>query len=90
MENSIQAYFVICEQIFPQWRPQLRRVSLALRRARVTTMDQLCHLNRQGPQALLTIRSIGEQRLELIEAVCRQYELGRASAQGREGAAKWA
>lgn len=80
MIDSVKEYFIRCETIFPQWRSGLRRVSLALRRERITTMEQLCRLNQMGPQALLAIRSIGEQRLSLIEAVCRQYEVETAAA----------
>ena len=52
----VKAYFTACEQAFPAQRAQLRRLSLALRRSGVERMEQLCALQRAGPETLLKIR----------------------------------
>ena len=70
----VKAYFTACETIFPTQRIQLRRLSLALCRGGVERMDQLCAIQRAGPEHLLEIRSIGEGSLPLIAAVCTLYE----------------
>ena len=70
----VKAYFTACEQAFPAKRTQLRRLSLALRRGGVEHMEQLCAIQRAGPEKLLEIRSIGEKSLLLIAAVCARYE----------------
>ena len=78
----VKAYFTACEQAFPAQRTQLRRLSLALRRSGVERMEQLCALQRAGPETLLKIRSIGEKSLPLIAAVCARYEENRTTSQG--------
>ena len=78
----VKAYFAACEPFFPQQRGELRRVALALCRGGVDTMEQLCALQRAGPERLLELRSIGEKSLPLIAAVCARYEENRAPSQG--------
>ena len=78
----VKDYFTVCEEYFPQRRHELRRISLALRRAGVGTMEALCALQRDGPAELLKIRSIGERSLELIAAVCARYEESKILSQG--------
>lgn len=78
----VKAYFTACEQAFPAQRTQLRRLSLALRRGGVERMEQLCAMQRDGPDGLLEIRSIGEKSLPLIAAVCARYEANRIPSQG--------
>ena len=78
----VKAYFTACEQAFPAQRAQLRRLSLALRRSGVERMEQLCALQRAGPETLLKIRSIGEKSLPLIAAVCARYEENRTPSPG--------
>ena len=78
----VKAYFTACEQAFPAQRTQLRRLSLALRRSGVERMEQLCAMQRAGPETLLKIRSIGEKSLPLIAAVCARYEANRIPSQG--------
>ena len=73
----VKGYFAACEQAFPAQRAQLRRLSLALRRGGVERMEQLCALQRAGPEGLLELRSIGAKSLPLIEAVCARYEENR-------------
>ena len=70
----VKAYFIACEQAFPAQRTQLRRLSLALRRGGVEHMEQLCAIQRAGPEKLLEIRSIGAKSLPLIAVVCARYE----------------
>ena len=60
----VKAYFTACEQAFPAKRTQLRRLSLALRRGGVEHMEQLCAIQRAGPEKLLEIRSIGAKSQE--------------------------
>lgn len=78
----VKAYFTACEQAFPAQRTQLRRLALALGRGGVDTMEQLCALQRAGPEGLLEIRSIGTKSLPLIAAVCARYEENRTTSQG--------
>ena len=78
----VKAYFTACEQAFPAQRTQLRRLALALGRGGIDTMEQLCALQRAGPEGLLEIRSIGAKSLPLIEAVCARYEASRIPSQG--------
>lgn len=78
----VKGYFAACEQAFPAQCAQLRRLSLALRRSGVERMEQLCALQRAGPEGLLEIRSIGAKSLPLIEAVCARYEENRTPSQG--------
>lgn len=70
----IKEYFAACEPIFPQYRTQLRRLSLALCRGGVERMEELCRIYTQTPERLMKIRSIGTKSLPLIEEVCRQYQ----------------
>lgn len=78
----VKAYFTACEQAFPAQRTQLRRLSLALRRSGVERMEQLCAIQRAGPEKLLEIRSIGAKSLPLIAAVCARYAENRILSQG--------
>lgn len=78
----VKAYFTACEQAFPAQRTQLRRLSLALRRGGVERMEQLCAIQRAGPEKLLEIRSIGAKSLLLIAAVCARYEENKTPSQG--------
>ena len=78
----VKAYFTACEQAFPAKRTQLRRLSLALRRGGVEHMEQLCAIQRAGPEKLLEIRSIGAKSLPLIAAVCARYEENKTPSQG--------
>lgn len=78
----VKAYFTACEQAFPAQRAQLRRLALALCRGGVERMEQLCALQRAGPEGLLELRSIGAKSLPLIEAVCARYEEERTLSQG--------
>ena len=78
----VKAYFTACEQAFPAQRTQLRRLALALCRGGVDTMEQLCALQRAGPEGLLELRSIGAKSLPLIAAVCARYEENRTTSQG--------
>ena len=66
----VKAYFTACEQAFPAQRAQLRRLALALGRGGVERMEQLCAMQRAGPE------------LPLIEAVCARYEENRTPSQG--------
>ena len=70
----VKSYFAACEPFFPQQRGELRRVALALCRGGVDTMEQLCALQRAGPERLLELRSIGAKSLPLIAAVCARYK----------------
>lgn len=70
----VKEYFIACEQQFPEHRADLRRISLALRRAGVETMPKLYQMYTQSPECLLQIRSIGEKSAGLIGDVCRQYQ----------------
>ena len=78
----VKAYFAACEGEFPAQRAQLRRLALALGRSGVERMEQLCAMQRAGPEGLLCIRSIGEKSLPLIAAVCARYEEERTLSQG--------
>ena len=78
----VKAYFTACEQAFPAQRAQLRRLALALGRGGVERMEQLCAMQRAGPEGLLEIRSIGAKSLPLIAAVCARYEANRTPSQG--------
>lgn len=78
----VKAYFTACEQAFPAQRAQLRRLALALGRDGVERMEQLCALQRAGPERLLELRSIGAKSLPLIAAVCARYEANRTPSQG--------
>lgn len=79
----VKGYFAACEQAFPAQRSQLRRLALALGRGGVERMEQLCAMQRAGPEGLLEIRSIGEKSLPLIAAVCARYEEeNRTTSQG--------
>ena len=78
----VKGYFAACEQAFPAQRSQLRRLALALGRGGVERMEQLCAMQRTGPEGLLEIRSIGEKSLPLIAAVCARYEENRTPSQG--------
>ena len=79
----VKTYFAACEAAIPERRGELRRIALALRRARIDTMEALCALQRAGPEKLLAIRSIGKKSLPLIAAVCARYEENRTlSARG--------
>ena len=78
----VKAYFAACEPFFPQQRGKLRRVALALCRGGVDTMEQLCAMQRAGPEGLLEIRSIGAKSLPLIAAICARYEANRIPSQG--------
>lgn len=78
----VKAYFTACEQAFPAQRAQLRRLALALGRGGVERMEQLCAMQRAGPEGLLELRSIGTKSLPLIEAVCARYEENRTPSQG--------
>ena len=78
----VKAYFTACEQAFPANCTQLRRLSLALRRGGVEHMEQLCAIQRAGPEKLLEIRSIGAKSLPLIAAVCARYEENKTPSQG--------
>lgn len=78
----VKAYFAACEPFFPQQRGKLRRVALALCRGGVDTMEQLCAMQRAGPEGLLELRSIGAKSLPLIEAVCARYEESKKIFQG--------
>ena len=78
----VKAYFTACEQAFPAQRTQLRRLALALGRGGVEHMEQLCAMQRAGPEGLLEIRSIGTKSLPLIAAVCARYEEERTLSQG--------
>ena len=60
----VKAYFTACEQAFPAQRAQLRRLALALGRSGVERMEQLCAMQRAGPEGLLEIRSIGAKSLQ--------------------------
>ena len=78
----VKGYFAACEQAFPAQRAQLRRLALALGRGGVERMEQLCAMQRAGPEGLLEIRSIGAKSLPLIAAVCARYEKTRTPLQG--------
>ena len=78
----VKAYFTACEQAFPTQRAQLRRLALALCRGGVERMEQLCAMQRAGPEGLLELRSIGEKSLPLIAAICARYEANRIPSQG--------
>ncbi len=68
--KMLNDYFIACEDCFPERRSQLRR-------ERINTMEQLCHIQQTGPDALLALRSIGTKSLGLIEQVCTRYESER-------------
>ena len=78
----VKAYFAACEPFFPQQRGELRRVALALCRGGVERMEQLCAMQRAGPEGLLEIRSIGTKSLPLIAAICARYEENQKLSQG--------
>lgn len=70
----VKNYFSVCEVRFPGRRAELRRISLALRREGIGTMEELCLLRQEGGGKLLSVRAIGEKSLALIEQICTQYE----------------
>ncbi len=70
----VKDYFKACEKRFPKFQSELRRISLALRREQIVTMEQLCDLQKSNPEDLLAVRSIGEKSSALIEIVCAEYQ----------------
>ena len=70
----VKDYFKACEKRFPKFQSELRRISLALRREQIVTMEQLCDLQKSNPEDLLAVRSIGEKSFALIEIVCAEYQ----------------
>lgn len=78
----VKGYFAACEQAFPAQRAQLRRLALALGRGGVERMEQLCAMQRAGPEELLKLRSIGAKSLPLIAVVCARYEENKTPSQG--------
>ena len=69
----VKAYFTACEQAFPAQRAQLRRLALALGRGGAERMEQLCAMQRAGPEGLLELRPIGGTRLPLRAACCAMW-----------------
>lgn len=81
----VKQYFAACERAFPAQRTHLRRLSLALCRGGVETMEALYALRQAQPEKLLEIRSVGAKSLPLIEKVCRRYERMDAAERTRSG-----
>ena len=79
----VKGYFAACEQAFPAQRAQLRRLALALGRGGVERMEQLCAMQRAGPERLLELRSIGAKSLPLIAAVALLWAGPLAFSVGR-------
>lgn len=78
----VKAYFTACEQAFPAHGPSCGGSLWHWAGAGVERMEQLCAMQRAGPEGLLEIRSIGTKSLPLIEAVCARYEENKTPSQG--------
>lgn len=70
----VNEYFIACEEVFPKKKAELRRVSLALRREGILTMEDLCAMQRASPEEIIKIRGIGEKSALLIAELCSKYE----------------
>ncbi|MEG0895541.1 MAG: hypothetical protein RSE93_07470 [Oscillospiraceae bacterium] len=70
----VKEYFYACEEKFPEKRSELRRISLALRREGILSMEVLCQMQKQGFPQMAKIRNIGEKATQLILSICEQYE----------------
>ncbi len=70
----VKEYFIACEVWFPERKAELRRISLALRREGILTMEDLCARQRASPEQMTKIRDIGEKSAQLIAELCKQYE----------------
>ena len=78
----VKAYFTACEQALPGPADPAAASSLwHWGRSGVERMEQLCAMQRAGPEGLLELRSIGEKSLPLIAAVCARYEENRTPSQ---------
>lgn len=70
----VKEYFIACEEWMPEKKTELRRISLALRREGILTMEDLCARQRAAPEEIVKIRGIGEKSALLTQAICRRYE----------------
>lgn len=70
----VKEYFIACEEVFPEKKAELRRISVALRREGILTMEDLCARQRASPQQMTQIRNVGEKSTQLITVICKQYE----------------
>lgn len=70
----VKDYFIACEERLPERKAELRRISLALRREGILTMEDLCARERASPARMTKIRNIGEKSAQLIAELCKQYE----------------
>ena len=70
----VKDYFIACEERLSEKKSELRRISLALRREGILTMEDLCARQRATPEEIIKIRGIGEKSALLAQAICRQYE----------------
>ena len=66
--------FIAYEEWVPEKKAELRRISLALRREGILTMEDLCAIQRASPEEIIKIRGIGEKSALLTQAICKQYE----------------
>lgn len=80
----VKEFFLRCEDRFPEQRDAAAAGIPGAASEQVNTMEQLCRLFREDPEALAGIRSIGRKRLELIELVYRTYQADRRPAQEKE------
>ncbi len=74
---TVKEAFACYESYMPSEGAETRRVSFALRRNGIDTMEQLCGMRRGNPEALKTLRDIGPKRLMLIDKICQLYETGQ-------------
>lgn len=70
----LKNYFSQAEKDFPESVSSLRRISLALLREKIETMEELCERLRINPTEIEKIRNIGGQSMSLIEKLCDQFE----------------
>ena len=70
----VKDYFIACEERLPERKAELRRISLALRREGILTLEDLCARQRASSAQMTQIRNIGEKSARLIAELCKQYE----------------
>ena len=69
LKNYLTAY----EGENPKICTELRSISLALRRNRIATMEELCQLQDNSPQTIKEMRNVGPKKYEIITQVCKEY-----------------
>lgn len=75
---KIQDYFMLCEEKIPEKRTDLRRISFALRRGGVDTLEQLLAMYQQYPEEISKLRDVGTQSIVIINQVIQLLEEGEA------------